>query len=96
LAEPGPGVESALVFLWHHGGGKWGGIFDKNLGNNFFQMDLCYDNFNEFNNLRLEAAPGIKPGDHGFAGRCLITWLCRLDRKDVDQGCPQFAKDEEV
>ena len=44
----------------------------------------------------MEAAPGIKPGDHGFAGRCLITWLCRLERKDVDRACPRIAKEEEV
>ena len=45
---------------------------------------------------KMEAAPGIKPGDHGFAGRCLITWLCRLDRKDVDRAFPRIAKDEEA
>ena len=25
----------------------------------------------------LEAAPGIEPGDKGFAILCLTTWLCR-------------------
>ena len=25
----------------------------------------------------MEAAPGIEPGDYGFAIRCLTTWLCR-------------------
>jgi hypothetical protein len=44
----------------------------------------------------MEAAPGIKPGDHGFAGRCLITWLCRLEIKEVDRACPRIAKYEVV
>jgi hypothetical protein len=25
----------------------------------------------------LEAAPGVEPGDEGFAILCLTTWLCR-------------------
>ncbi len=27
---------------------------------------------------KVEAAPGFEPGNHGFANRCLTTWLCRL------------------
>ena len=29
-------------------------------------------------NKKLEAAPGFEPGNKGFAGLCLTTWLCRL------------------
>ncbi len=25
----------------------------------------------------MEAAPGFEPGNKGFAGLCLTTWLCR-------------------
>jgi hypothetical protein len=34
--------------------------------------------FSLANTMRfLEAAPGVEPGDYGFAIRCLTTWLCR-------------------
>ena len=28
-----------------------------------------------------EAAPGLEPGNRGFADLCLTTWLCRLNYK---------------
>ncbi len=28
----------------------------------------------------LEAPPGFEPGDKGFAGLCLTTWLWRLNK----------------
>ena len=32
----------------------------------------------------MEAAPGVEPGDKGFAILCLTTWLCRHFEK-LDQ-----------
>ena len=29
---------------------------------------------------KMEAAPGFEPGNKGFAGLCLTTWLCRLKK----------------
>jgi hypothetical protein len=28
----------------------------------------------------MEATPGFEPGNKGFAGLCLTTWLCRRKR----------------
>ena len=27
--------------------------------------------------VNMEATPGFEPGNQGFAGPCLTTWLCR-------------------
>ncbi len=33
-----------------------------------------------------EATPGFEPGDKGFAGLCLTTWLCRHTKKKAGNG----------
>ena len=34
----------------------------------------------------MEAAPGLEPGNKGFADLCLTAWLCRLEKMERETG----------